>query len=95
MIQSTGYNMPFLNDNAKKPMPIIGTDPKMQILQDFPKIVAFFGYPGPYTPQIQEVANLFVLPDIFTRVARGQSIDDSIKWGTGEYRRIFAKHKRA
>ena len=71
MIQSTGYNMPFLNDNAKKPMPIIGADPKMQVLQDFPKIVAFFGYPGPYTPQIQEVANLFVLPDIFTRVARG------------------------
>ena len=62
MIQSTGYNMPFLNDNAKKPMPIIGADPKMQVLQDFPKIVAFFGYPGPYTPQIQEVANLFVLP---------------------------------
>jgi multiple sugar transport system substrate-binding protein len=95
MIQSTGYNMPFLNDSAKKPMPIIGTDPKMQVLQDFPKIVGFFGYPGPYTPQIQEVALLFVLPDIFTRVARGQSIDDSIKWGTGEYRRIFAKHKRA
>ena len=50
MIASTGYNMPFLNDNAKKPMPILGTDPKLQVLQDFPKIVAFFGYPGPYTP---------------------------------------------
>ena len=95
MIQSTGYNMPFLNDNAKKPMPIIGADPKMQVLQDFPKIVAFFGYPGPYTPQIQEVANLFILPDIFTRVARGESIDASLNWGVGEYRRIFAKHKRA
>jgi multiple sugar transport system substrate-binding protein len=95
MIQSTGYNMPFLNDNAKKPMPIIGADPKMQVLQDFPKIVAFFGYPGPYTPQIQEVASLFVLPDIFTRVARGTSVDDAVKWGVGEYRRIFAKHKRA
>jgi len=58
-------------------------------------IVAFFGYPGPYTTQIQEVANLFVLPDIFTRVARGQGIDESIKWGVGEYQRIFAKHKRA
>jgi multiple sugar transport system substrate-binding protein len=95
MIQSTGYNMPFLNDNAKKPMPVIGADPKMQVLQDFPKIVGFYGYPGPYTPQIQEVANLFVLPDILTRVARGQSIDDSLKWGVGEYRRIFAKYKRA
>jgi len=95
MIQSTGYNMPFLNDNAKKPMPIIGADPKMQVLQDFPKIVAFFGYPGPYTPQIQEVANLFVLPDIFTKVARGTSVDESLKWGVGEYRRIFSKYKRA
>jgi multiple sugar transport system substrate-binding protein len=95
MVASTGYNMPFLNDNAKKPMPVIGADPKLQVLQDFPKIVAFFGYPGPYTPQIQEVANLFVLPDIFTKVARGTSIDESLKWGVGEYRRIFAKHKRA
>jgi len=94
MIESTGYNMPFLNDMAKKPMPVIGTDPKLQVLQDFPKIVAFFGYPGPYTTQIQEVANLFVIPDIFTRVARGQSVDESIKWGVGEYQRIFAKHKR-
>jgi multiple sugar transport system substrate-binding protein len=95
MVQSTGYNMPFLNDTAKKPMPVIGADPKLQVLQDFPKIVAFFGYPGPYTTQIQEVANLFVLPDMFTRVARGQNIDETIKWGTGEYQRIFAKHKKA
>ena len=94
MVQSTGYNMPFLNDTAKKPMPVIGADPKLQVLQDFPKIVAFFGYPGPYTTQIQEVANLFVLPDMFTRVARGQGIDETIKWGLGEYQRIFAKHKR-
>ncbi|PYN02449.1 MAG: sugar ABC transporter substrate-binding protein [Candidatus Rokuibacteriota bacterium] len=56
MKQSRGYNMPYLLGQAKKPMPVIGADPKMQILQDFPKIVA---------------------------------------WGTGEYRRIFAKHKRA
>src|SRR5215470_5786464 len=49
MKQSRGYNMPYLLGQAKKPMPIIGTDPKMQILQDFPKIVAFYGYPGPFT----------------------------------------------
>src|SRR4026209_724581 len=94
MIESTGYNMPFLNDTAQKPMPVLGTDPKLQVLQDFPKIVAFYGHPGPYTTQIQEVANLYVLPDIFTRVARGQSVEDTIKWGLGEYQRIFAKHKR-
>jgi multiple sugar transport system substrate-binding protein len=95
MAQSRGYNMPYLLGNAAKPMPIIGTDPKMQILQDFPKIVAFYGYPGPFTTPIQEVVNLFVLPDMFTRVARGQNIDEVMKWGVGEYQRIFSKHKRA
>jgi multiple sugar transport system substrate-binding protein len=95
MVESRGYNMPYLLGDAVKPMPVIGADPKMQILQDFPKIVAFYGYPGPFTTPIQEVVNLFVLPDMFTRVARGQSIEDVMKWGVGEYRRIFAKHKRA
>ena len=95
MVQSRGYNMPYLLADAAKPMPIIGADPKMQVLQDFPKIVAFYGYPGPFTTPIQEVVNLFVLPDMFTRVARGQAVEDVVKWGTGEYRRIFSKHKRA
>jgi multiple sugar transport system substrate-binding protein len=95
MVQSRGYNMPYLLGDAQKPMPIIGADPKMAILQDFPKMVAFYGYPGPFTTPIQEVVNLFVLPDMFTRVARGQQIEDVMKWGVGEYRRIFAKHKRA
>jgi len=95
MVQSRGYNMPYLLGDAQKPMPIIGSDPKMQILQDFPKIVAFYGYPGPFTTPVQEVVNLFVLPDMFTRVARGQSVDDVMKWGVGEYQRIFSKHKRA
>jgi len=95
MVQSRGYNMPYLNDRYKKPMPVIGADPKMQVLQDFPKIVAFYGHPGPSTSPIQEVVNTFVFPDIFTRVARGENIEAAVKWGVGEYRRIYAKHKRA
>ena len=78
----------------KKPMPIIGADPKMQVLQDFPKIVAFFGYPGPSTPQIQEVANLSSSPTS-SPSGRAWDIVDSLKWGVGEYRRIFSKYKRA
>jgi len=96
MTESRGYNMPYLTDRYKKPMPVIGTDPKLQILQDFPKIVAFYGYPGPSTTPIQEIVNTFVFPDMITRACRGQqSIEDSIKWGVGEYRRIYAKHKQA
>src|SRR5438105_15151181 len=33
MVQSRGYNMPYLLADAVKPMPVIGADPKMQILQ--------------------------------------------------------------
>ena len=95
MVSSRGYNMPYLNGLAKKPMPVIGTDPKLQILQDFPPIVAFYGYPGPFVTPIQEVVNLFVLPDMFTRVARGPEHRGRHEVGDGEYRRIFAKHKRA
>jgi multiple sugar transport system substrate-binding protein len=95
MTASRGYNMPFLRTAYQKPMPVIGGDPKLQILQDFPEIVAFFGYPGPFTPPIQEAVASFVFPDMCTRVARGESPDAAIRWAVGEYRRIFAKYKAA
>src|SRR6059058_1072592 len=41
MVGSRGYNMPFLRDAYRKPMPVIGTDPKLQVLQDFPNFVSF------------------------------------------------------
>src|SRR5437773_2726743 len=73
MVGSRGYNMPFFRDGYKKPMPVIGTDPKLQIMQDFPDHVAFAGYPGPFTTPTQEVVATFVFPDMCTRVMRGQS----------------------
>jgi hypothetical protein len=95
MVGSRGYNMPFVKHAYQKPMPVIGSDSKLQILQDFPDIVSFAGHPGPFTPPIQEVVATFVLPDMCTRVARGQSPDEAIRWAMGEYRRIYAKHQRA
>jgi multiple sugar transport system substrate-binding protein len=95
MVASRGYNMPFLRDAYKKPMPVIGTDPKLQVLQDFPNIVAFAGYPGPFTMPVQEIVATFVLPDMCTRVMRGQNADEAIKWAMGEYRRVFAKYPKA
>jgi multiple sugar transport system substrate-binding protein len=94
MIGSRGYNMPFVKNAYVKPMPVIGTDPKLQILQEFPNIVAFAGYPGPFTPAVQEVVATFVLPDMCTRVAKGQSPDEAIKWAAGEYKRIYAKYQK-
>jgi multiple sugar transport system substrate-binding protein len=93
MEASRGYNMPFLRDQYKKPMPGLGNDPKLAALQEQDKITAFFGFPGPMSPPAQEVLTTFIIPDIFTRVARGGSVDDAMKWGVGEIRRIYAKHK--
>jgi multiple sugar transport system substrate-binding protein len=95
MTASRGYNMPFLRGHYKKPMPMLGNDPKLSSLQEVDKITAFFGFPGPMSPPAQEVLTTFVVPDMFTRVARGGAIEDTMKWGVGEIRRIYAKHKSA
>jgi len=80
--------MPFLADHYKKPMPGLGNDPKLAVLQDQYRITAFFGYPGPMTPPAQEVLTTFIIPDMFTRVARGSAVDEAMKWGVREIRRI-------
>ena len=92
---SRGYNMPFLVGQYAKPMPGLGNDPKLATLQEQGKITAFFGHPGPMSPAAQEVLTTFIVPDIFTRVARGGAIEDTMKWGVGEIRRIYSKHKSA
>src|SRR3989442_2821832 len=90
---SRGYNMPFLRRRYDKPMPGLGQDAKLGTLQEQDKITAFFGHPGPMTPAAQEVLTTFIVPDMFTRVARGASIDETMKWGVVEIRRIYAKHQ--
>jgi multiple sugar transport system substrate-binding protein len=93
MEASLGYNMPFLKDQYKKPMPYLGKDAKLAALQDQEKLTAFLGFPGPMTPPAQEVVTTFIIPDMFTKVARGAPVEDTMKWGVGEIRRIYAKHK--
>jgi len=93
MQASRGYNMPFLRKHYTKPMPGLGNDPKLAVLQEQDRITAFFGYPGPMSPPAQEVLTTFVVPDMFTRVARGADLEATMKWGLGEIRRIYSKHK--
>jgi hypothetical protein len=45
------------------------------------------------TPPAQEVLTSFIIPDMFTRVARGQDIEATVGWGMGEIRRIYSKHQ--
>jgi len=93
LIQSKGYNMPFLRDFYKKPMPILGADPKYAILQDFDKIARFFGFPGPVTAPAAEVLATFVIPDMLARYLRGGDLEGSIKWGMEQINGVYAKYK--
>jgi multiple sugar transport system substrate-binding protein len=93
MLASRGYNMPYMAGHYSNNMPGLGNDAKLKVLQEQHKLTAFFGYPGPMSPPAQEVLTTFVIPDMFTKVARGTDVEETMKWGLGEIRRIYAKHK--
>lgn len=92
-VQSKGYNMPFLRDHYKKPMPVLGEDAKYNILQDFDKVARFFGFPGPVTAPAAEVLATFVVPDMMARYFRGGDLEGSVKWGMDQIKGIYAKYK--
>ncbi len=74
MLQSTGYNHPFLKGFTKKPMPVIGNEPNLKLLQDFQDDVIFIGYPGPMTKVATGMYAKFVIPTMFAEVAKGKPI---------------------
>ena len=95
MTQSTGYNMPMFANLFQKPMPVIGTDPKYQLLQDFTGDQVFhtFGYPGPPNAAAQEVQANFHLSDVIGIYVRGNtSLDNVIKEATNRLKPIYDKY---
>jgi multiple sugar transport system substrate-binding protein len=95
MAQSTGYNMPMFENLFAKPMPVIGDDPKYQLLQDFKgdQVLHTFGYPGPPNAAAQEVQANFHLSDVIGIYVRGNtSLDATIKEATNRLKPIYDKY---
>jgi len=92
---SQGYNMPFLRDAYKKPMPVIGDEGNgvADNLQDWVKTAVTFGYPGPMTAAASEVNSTYVVPDMVGRYVRSGDLEGSIKWGMDQIKEIYAKYK--
>jgi multiple sugar transport system substrate-binding protein len=90
---SKGYNMPYLRGWYKKPMPALGSDPKVASLQDWDTVALVFGYPGPATAPASEVLSTFVLPDMLARYCHGESLESAIRWGMGQIKSIYAKYR--
>src|SRR5256885_4690438 len=73
MEQSTGYNHPFLKKFTEKPMPVLGNEPKLKLLQDFQDDVIFIGHPGPMTKTATGMYAKFIIPTMFAEVAKGKN----------------------
>ena len=73
MEASTGYNHPFLKALLKKPMPVIGHEPKLTLEQDFTDWVKFIGYPGPMTKTATGMYAKFIIPTMFAEVCNGKA----------------------
>ncbi len=87
---STGYDMPFLNNFLKKPMPIIGTG-KYQILQDAASWSRGTGWPGPPTRQAGLVNDKYLMADVFAKYVTGQmNLNDAVSYGVGQLKSIYA-----
>ena len=93
-VASAGYDNPFLNDHAKKPMPVLAADPKLTHLQDVPKYVQPIGYPGPATKAAFDSLNLHIVTDMFTQYAgQGKPANEVIATASKRLKDSLAKFK--
>jgi multiple sugar transport system substrate-binding protein len=90
---SEGYNQPLLKQFRQKPMPIIGEDPKLQILQDFDQVARAAGYPGSPTVAAAEVEANWLIPLMIGQAVQSENADEAIKWAEGKIKAIYDKYK--
>jgi multiple sugar transport system substrate-binding protein len=89
---SQGYNQPVLKDYRKKPMPILGEDPKLQVLQDFDQVAKTVGYPGPPTAAAGEVESNWIIPLMVGRAVSDGDINGAVEWATQRIEAIYGKY---
>jgi len=90
---STGYNQPVLKDFRKKPMAILGEDPKLTVLQDFDQVIHSVGYPGPPTPAAGEVESNWIIPLMVARAVNDGDVNGAVQWGVQKVQAIYDKYK--
>ena len=90
---SQGYNQPILLNYRKKPMAIIGEDPKLELLQDFDKAARVVGHPGPPTPAAAEVEQNWIIPLMIGQAIQTENVDAAVDWATQKIEAIYAKYK--
>ena len=90
---SMGFNQPLLKDLRKKPMPILGEDPRLTMLQDFDQVARASGYPGPPTTAAAEVDSNWIVPLMIGQAVQSGNVDEAVNWASGKIEAIYAKYK--
>jgi multiple sugar transport system substrate-binding protein len=90
---SQGYNQPVLKDFRKKPMPILGEEPKLAVLQDFDQVAKTVGYPGPPTEASGDVESNWIIPLMVGRAVQDRDVNGAVDWATQKVEAIYAKYK--
>jgi multiple sugar transport system substrate-binding protein len=90
---SEGYNQPVLLNFRKKPMPILGDDPKYALLQDVLEYFYTTGHPGVPTPAAGEVDANWIVPLMVARAVQDGNVDEAANWGQQKLEAIYAKYK--
>ena len=99
--QFLGMRLPVTIDSSiaipplmmrKKPMPILGEDQKLQVLQDFDQVAKTVGYPGPPTPAAGEVESNWIVPLMVARAVTDGDINGAVDWATQKVESIYAKY---
>ena len=95
---SQGYNHPMIPGLVPPPMPFFSNDPtshpsdKLKVLETAIEWNDVYGYPGPDTPAVDEVANNFIIPDMMANAATGKMTPaEAMKWAEKEISAIYAK----
>ena len=82
----------MLKDFRKKPMPILGEDPRFGMLQDFDQVAHVAGYPGPPNPAAGEAEANWIVPLMVGMVVQDGNINGAVEWATQKLEGIYAKH---
>ncbi len=89
---SQGYNQPVLKDLRKKPMLVLGEDPKTTVLQDFDQTIHAVGYPGPVSAAAGEVESNWIIPLMMARAVTDNDVKGAVEWATQKVEAIYAKY---
>jgi len=89
---SQGYNQPVLRDFRKKPMPILGEEAKLGVLQDFDAYAKSTGYPGPPTAAAGEVESNWIVPLMVARAVQDRNVEAAVDWAAQRVQSIYSKY---